>query len=1342
MATLRPLPLVALASALLFSAILPAQQALPASRIVNPIDENQLVTLKGNVNPHANAKNDRGPVSDSLPMADLTLLLSRTPEQQAAFDAYVQSEYDAGSANYHRWLTPAQIGQLYGPSQADIATISAWLSGKGFTVTHVALDRMSIGFSGTAGQVKDAFHTEIHQLSVDGKPHIANMSDPQIPAAISTVVSGIKGLHNFLPHPLHRTGNLVHFNPQAGKWQRVASPDNSLAKAVTPASLSRIRPLYGTGYPGGSTSLAYLEEDVSPYDFATIYNVLPLWNASTPVTGKGQTIAIAGTSDITLSDVTTYRSTFGLPAGQAVEEVKGANGIDPGICTDTTGTQICGLSDLEENTLDVEVSGGVATGAQLVLVTSGYNSQTAPTNDPLYQDSQYVIENHDNTSSSDTNVQEVAGASVLSLSYGECELYAGESSNVAYYNLWQSAAAEGIAVFVATGDSGSPSCDDGGDANGNPYEAQYGLSVNGIASTPYDTAVGGTDFSWCQPTLNSSGNAINGCPTTTSSPGPYWNSTNTTQGASAKGYVPETPWNDTCTNPIWAAYIQSLEPLLGLSTTSNPEAACNSVYNNWLNVYQSDSEVIASFVDTVGGSGGASNCVVNDTDTTSSSQPTCSSASTVTTANGSVTLSNDGWPAPSWQTGSGVTGTAGLTSRAIPDVSFFAGDGSLDSATLICLSFLGTCTPSNSTDIVSMEVGGTSVATPEMAGVMALINQKAGAPQGLPNSQLYHIAGQQNYSNCSAESVTSSSSCAFQSIDKGTNAMPCDYNGQALEGGIVFSQGSWVESGQYQGLASPNCAALNSGDVVGTLVSSGTTPGYNATAGFNMATGLGSMNVANVVNAWASDVGTATATVVATASPTTLPASTPLTVAVTVSGSSGTPTGYVTVSGGGASQTENLASGSVSVTIPANSLAVGSDTIVTTYSGDSTYAQASTTTTVTVTAITPTVTVNANTQNAANPLVVAIAVAGPLGSSTPTGTVTLTATGGYSSTAATLASDGTASITIPANSLPAGADTLSVAYSGNSNTYTMATGTESVNIVGTATIPATAAVKPASASVDSSQNLAVTITMSGSGGLPTGTVTLTSGSTYTSGAVPLAAGIAVVTINGCSSSNTNCLAAGSNTLTASYSGDTVYAFSASAGTATVTVAQSTYTLSAAAALPASVSQGGTATSTISGAASSTGYIGVVTLNGCSVTSSPTNAVNLPICSASGTITYAGGSTDTPTGTGTATVTTYANTAMNNGNPANPFKALYGAGGTVLAFLVFLGIPARRKNWRALLGAIMLLVGLGTLSACGGGGGGTTQSNATTPGSYTFTVTGTGSDQASTQESTTFTLTVN
>jgi hypothetical protein len=97
--------------------------------------------------------------------------------------------------------------------------------------------------------------------------------------------------------------------------------------------------------------------------------------------------------------------------------------------------------------------------------------------------------------------------------------------------------------------------------------------------------------------------------------------------------------------------------------------------------------------------------------------------------------------------------------------------------------------------------------------------------------------------------------------------------------------------------------------------------------------------------------------------------------------------------------------------------------------------------------------------------------------------------------------------------------------------------------------------------------------------------------------------------------------------------------------------------------------------------------------------------------------------------------------MNHGNPANPFKTLYGAGGTALAFLVFLGIPARRKSWRALIGLVVLIAGLGTLSACGGGVAQNT-STATSPGAYTFTVQGTGNDTATTTETATFTVTVN
>ena len=119
------------------------------------------------------------------------------------------SQYDPNSPNFHQWLTPEQVGENFGPSQTDIATITNWLHGHGFTVNQVTNDRMSIRFSGTAAQVESAFHTEIHNLEVKGEQHIGNMSDPQIPAALAPVVVGVKSLHNFFPRPLHQLGSLV-----------------------------------------------------------------------------------------------------------------------------------------------------------------------------------------------------------------------------------------------------------------------------------------------------------------------------------------------------------------------------------------------------------------------------------------------------------------------------------------------------------------------------------------------------------------------------------------------------------------------------------------------------------------------------------------------------------------------------------------------------------------------------------------------------------------------------------------------------------------------------------------------------------------------------------------------------------------------------------------------------------------------------------------------------------------------------------------------------------------------------------------------------------------------------
>jgi hypothetical protein len=1356
MANLRFLPLSVLAGACMLSNVSFAQQAAPNVRIVSPIDENQLVTLTGNVHPAASAKNDRGPVSASLPMADLVLVLSRSPEQQAAFDQYVQGEYDSGSPDYHQWLTPGAIGERFGPSLSDVATVTGWLTGHGFAVTQVSNDRLTITFSGTAGQVESTFHTAIHNLSVSGVPHIANMTDPQIPAALAPVVVGVKQLHNFFPHPLHHAGSVVRFNQAAGGWQRVASLGGGAAAPHPLASLPSKRPRSEFGISGTSDGNSYLEEDVAPYDFATIYNVLPLWKASTPINGTGETIAIAGTSDITASDVSQFRSAFGLPAGLTPIVDAGVNGTDPGVCTGDVN--ICNSSDLLENSLDVEWSGAVAPGAQIVLATSGYNSQTAPTNDPIFESAQFVVENH-GSGSSTASIKDVAGASILSVSYGICELGEGTSGNVAYYDLWQSAAAEGLAVFVATGDAGAAGCDDGGDSIGNPYSAQFGLTVSGLASTPYNVAVGGTDFSWCQPYYIDSGSSegnVTGCAETLSTAGPYWSTSssgnNTTAGGyeSAVGYVPETPWNDTCMNPIWAKFIETLAPLTGLgSTPANAEASCDYVQNEWFNINEEQVQdsgqqyVLAGFVDTIGGGGGASNCVVNDI-ATDPDNPTCTASTSTGAANGSIPLTNDGWQKPSWQ--AGVTGIPNDGVRDLPDLSLFAGDGALDSASLVCVESLqGAACTASATTTTALEVGGTSVATPEMAGVMALINQKAGASQGLPNAQLYKLAGAQTYSSCSAESVkNSSASCYFNDVDQGTITQPCDFNGEATVGGAIFdpNSGEWDTNGPvYAGSASPNCAALNSGDTVGTLVSSGTTPGYNAGTGFDLATGLGSLNVANVVNAWTSDAGTNTATMTITPTPAAtsgtinLPSGANLVLAVTVTGSHGTPTGEITAAGGGYSATGTLASGAVTITIPAGSLAPGTDSLTVTYSGDSNYATTSQTLTVDVAATTPTVTVTVtspNPDNVVNAVNVTVTVAGPLNSPTPTGMATISG-GSYSSTPATLSSDGTASFTIPAGQLPAGTDTLTASYGGTSP-YTSGTGTTTIVMVNTSAVKPTIVVTPTPASIDTSQSLTVTVTVSGSSGTPTGNISLTAGSSTVIGTGTLVAGVATITVPG------NTLSAGSDTLTAAYGGDNVYG--SLTGTGTVTVTESTYALTASAATPTSVTPGGTATSTISGTTTNpnTFYTGTVTLNSCTMTSSSvTNPVSPPTCTVSGTITYTSG---TASGTGTATVSTTSNLALLEPGPAS--KGWLGAGGgAVLAFLVFLGIPARRRTWRAMLGLVVLLAALGSLSACGGGSISTTQNTATSAGTYNFSVSGTASPTVSpAPAAATFTVTVN
>ena len=1231
MSSPRSLTLLAAASLLLCTAAAMGQQFAATSRIVNRIDESQLVALKGNTPSAANARNDMGRVSPDLPMTDLIMVLSRSAEQQAAFDKFVAGQYDPTSPDFHQWLTPEQVGANFGPSQSDIATVTNWLTGHGFSVDGVMKDRLSIRFSGKASQVESTFHTEIHNLSVKGEAHIANMSDPQIPTALASAVVGVKALHNFFPRPLHHLGSTATRDAASGKWQRLAGAASTRPTESGAGASSAHAALGGAALAGGANAAAtakpqfgiavggqypYLVEDVGPYDFATIYNILPLWNATTPIDGTGQTIAIAGTSDIDVgqattetgangnNDIATFRTYFGLPTNNTVNTpIRISGNSQPLTVCSSAISSLCGQSDLIENTLDVEWSGSVAKNAQIILVAS---YPASASDDNLYDSESYIVDN--------------LTARIMNVSYGQCELNNGTAGNVQYYNLWQTAAAEGIAVFVASGDSGAASCDQGGDSNGVPYAAEHGLSVSGLASTPWNTAVGGTDFNWCP--LDTAFN-------TECTAAPYWGSSNSGTGnANALGYVPEIPWNDTCTNPLTLIFLEDFaKQVYGVSSgISNTEQACNFVLDYTSGpggLAQIDSGLLY-IVDTVGGSGGASGCVVNTSTSTTTGTCTAGATSTGATTNpdtgaaqGSLTVVNNGWPKPSWQTG--VPGIPSDGVRDLPDVSFFASAGYISSsAYLICVSAVAPCSYSSRSEPYYQEVGGTSVATPAMAGVMALINQKTGAAQGSPNAELYKLAAKQTYTSCKAENATAGNGCYFNDIDTGTIAMPCDF---------------------YD--ASPNCTTTQS--TFGTLDEIAIQPGYSAGTGYDQATGLGSLNVANVVNAWPATVGTGTAEVTVKPAVSSLNSSNTLSVTVSVAGATGSP-----------------------VT--------------------------------------------------------------PLGATvTPTGTVTLSASGSIYTASAGLSGSGSATFTIPANSLGAPGSTITAKYAGDA-VYAAASNSANVTVTTVVLLTPTVTVNPASKTLNSNASLIVSGTVSGASITPIGTVTLTSGS-YTSGAQALVSGGYSITIPA------NTLGTGSDSLNVSYSGDANYAASPT-NTATVTVTGSTFTLAPTA--PATIAPGASATSTITVAAVA-GYTGTVTLT-CQETSSTASGGDGAACTIPTTAVQMGG-------TATATVTTTAPVAeLRYPNVRGKGNGWMGAGGgAVLALLCFVGIPARRRSWRQMLGLLVLMAALGGMSACGGGssGGGGGQSDpGTTAGTYTFLIQATGNPSVTPSVSTTFTVTVN
>ena len=235
---------------LLFSLILMDTTAALAQvrpRIVEPVENSRRVTLTGNVHPLARAEFDRGAAVDAQPMNRILLLLRRSDEQEAALRNYLEQQQEKGSPNFHQWLTPDEFGLQYGPADSDLQAVTDWLASQGFSVGRVYGGRTVIEFSGTAGQLRTTFGTEIRRFQVGESVFVANAGDPQIPAALAPVVAGIVSLNNF---PRQSHVRLV------GEARKVAGKPG-------------LEPLFTFPRPSGNGNFYAL----APGDFATIYNL-------------------------------------------------------------------------------------------------------------------------------------------------------------------------------------------------------------------------------------------------------------------------------------------------------------------------------------------------------------------------------------------------------------------------------------------------------------------------------------------------------------------------------------------------------------------------------------------------------------------------------------------------------------------------------------------------------------------------------------------------------------------------------------------------------------------------------------------------------------------------------------------------------------------------------------------------------------------------------------------------------------------------------------------------------------------------------------------------------------
>jgi subtilase family serine protease len=787
--------------------------AAAPDRIASAVNSSQTVRLSAGLSSKAQPQFDRGPVDPSFKINYMTLLTVPSASQQKAITKLLAQQQDPRSPQYHKWLTSEQYADRFGLSQNDIRKITAWLQSQGFNVDEVARNRNWIVFSGTAAQVEIAFKTSLHNFDVNGEMHYANTTLPSIPAGLSGIVAGIRGLNNF----------------RAQSHIQVRKPDYSF-------------PVSG----GFNLFLA-------PGDIETIYDLGPLYAAG--IHGEGQKLAVMGRTDIYLADLADFRSGFGLPAISSSNCTLNSSGVITA-CNDPLfqyvlngpdpGVNPFPQDDLPEADLDIEWSGAVAYNAQIIYVNSGGKAGD------VFTSFYHTIDND--------------LAPVITMSYGLCELGEVENGSLAADEAeLQLANMKGITFMTSSGDSGAAQCDPNiSDPNGTL--ATGGLAVNYPASSPEITAVGGTMIPFSEYSNT------------------YWNTSNGTNGGSVMcpnptgPCIPEGAWNDAFEIGAYC----SVHTCSGITNAETAQSALG----------------IAST------GGGASNC---------------------TTVNGSGDCTG-GFAQPSWQT---VTVSGQAAARFVPDVSLLASanlPGYIWCTQVFELGDSGTgssCAPGGSAGISNAlslapnqsVAGGTSVASPVFAGIVALLNQylvknnvQSAPGLGNINPNLYQIAIAHP---AAFNPVTASDFVAAP----GSNQVYCSPGSPGVP---------------PTALQCPAAVPPATEGLFGFLSANA-----DATTGYNLVTGLGSVDANVLATVWESSKTLPSVTVSAAPNAINYGASVLLTATVSTTANTGTATGTVTFLSNGTSIGSPVAlDGTGKATLTTTTLPPGTDHITASYAGD------------------------------------------------------------------------------------------------------------------------------------------------------------------------------------------------------------------------------------------------------------------------------------------------------------------------------------------------------------------------------------------------------------------------